>query len=194
MRPNASRLWLLVLVFCLLGCQTAKMPRTLSTIPSFVLNDQNGQPFNIEMLKGKPFVVGFLFTSCMTLCPKLVAAMKRLDEELVADGQDVHFVAISVDPETDTPARLKTYAEKQGLDLRRWTLLTGNPKDVREAVVGALMSPMGEKEVSADGLLEIAHGGQLLLIDGDRGLRGIYLTDDDALAALRQAVRLISGS
>jgi protein SCO1/2 len=59
--------------------------------------------------------------------------MQRIEKSLPSDKMnDYHFVLVTIDPERDTPAKLKTYAQVHGLDLSRWTLLTGKIDDIME--------------------------------------------------------------
>src|SRR5215204_948137 len=65
--------------------------------------------------------------------PVLTAVMANVREQLGADfGTRISFVSISIDPEHDTPAVLKDYAEAFGADLPGWTFLTGAPEAIRE--------------------------------------------------------------
>jgi protein SCO1 len=101
-----------------------------------VLTDQNGEKLRLydDLLKGKVVVVNAFFSSCEGVCaatmPKLAELQAVAGERL---GKDVSFLSISVDPLTDTPAKLKTYA--QGLGAKPgWHLLTGDRAEVEQAL------------------------------------------------------------
>ena len=96
------------------------------------LLDQDGRKvrFYSDMLKGKTVVVNAFFTSCTSVCPPMNRNLEKVQEALGARlGRDVFLVSISVDPETDTPTRLKEYARR--FHARPgWTFLTGKKENV----------------------------------------------------------------
>jgi protein SCO1/2 len=114
-------------------------------VPDVMLTDQNGEKVSIAaLLNGEdPVMVNFIFTTCTTICPVLSAiftqAQKRYGEEL--DG--VKLISISIDPDYDTPARLREYAQrfhaKEG-----WTFLTGDIDAIIE-VLTSLDAYNGDK-------------------------------------------------
>ena len=114
-------------------------------LPDVMLTDQNGEKVSIAaLLNGEdPVMVNFIFTTCTTICPVLSAiftqAQKRYGEEL--DG--VKLISISIDPDYDTPARLREYAQrfhaKEG-----WTFLTGDIDAIIE-VLTSLDAYNGDK-------------------------------------------------
>lgn len=64
-----------------------------------------------ELGDGRPVVMNFVFTSCTTICPLGSQELSRLQDRLGSDAGAVHLVSISIDPEQDTPARLRAYAK-----------------------------------------------------------------------------------
>jgi protein SCO1 len=96
------------------------------------LLDQDGRKvhFYTDMLKGKTVVLNAFFTTCTSVCPPMNRNLEKVQEALGDRlGKEVFIVSISVDPETDTPPRLKEYAQrfhaKPG-----WTFLTGKKENV----------------------------------------------------------------
>jgi protein SCO1/2 len=160
----------------------------LAPIAAFELTDQDGRPFGSEQLRGKVWVVGFAFTSCTSICPMLTSQMANLSRRLEPLADRAHLVTITVDPETDTPERLRAYAERHHADLRRWSFLTGMPEQVRTTLTRGFMVPIGERETIAGGGYDILHTSQLMLIDRQMRLRGLYPTDADGLARLERDV------
>jgi cytochrome oxidase Cu insertion factor (SCO1/SenC/PrrC family) len=102
-----------------------------------VLVTQEGKQvrFYSDVLKDRVVVISFIFTRCTTACPLIAARLNqihaRLDERL---GRKVTFIAISVDPEHDTPQRLKEFARKQQVEHPGWLFLTGKKEDVNQVV------------------------------------------------------------
>ena len=96
------------------------------------LIDQDGRKvrFYTDVLKGKTVVVNAFFTSCTSVCPPMNRSFEKI-QEAFGDrvGRDVFLVSITVDPATDTPARLKEYAAK--FHARPgWTFLTGKKENL----------------------------------------------------------------
>src|SRR5580692_10917398 len=80
----------------------------------FSLIDQNGKPFTDADLKGKWHLVFFGYTHCPDVCPTALNDLSLALEQLGAKEKDVGIVFISVDPERDTPAVLKSYVDSFG--------------------------------------------------------------------------------
>jgi protein SCO1/2 len=57
-------------------------------------------------------VLNFIFTTCSSICPLTSQVFAQFQQRLGADSDQVHLMSISVDPEEDTPARLREYAHK----------------------------------------------------------------------------------
>ena len=101
--------------------------------PEFTLTTQDGQRLALKNLRGKVAAITFIFASCADTCPLLTAKMRRIQDRLgPAFGPRVVFLSITVDPERDTPAALKRYAEAYGANLAGWSFLTGSPEEIRE--------------------------------------------------------------
>jgi protein SCO1/2 len=63
-----------------------------------------------ELDDGRPVVLNFIYTSCTTICPLSSQVFEQFQEDLGSGHEPVHLVSISIDPEQDTPARLRAYA------------------------------------------------------------------------------------
>lgn len=112
-----------------------------------VLVDQDGREvrFYSDLVAGKTVVIHSMFTECPGACPAMARKYQQIAEHLGERiGKDVHLIAITVDPETDTPARLKAHAEKFGAG-PGWHLLTGSPENV-ELVLGRLGQWVEDRE------------------------------------------------
>jgi protein SCO1/2 len=108
------------------------LPR-IGPAPEFSLTTQEDKRLSLQDLRGKVVAVTFIYTSCGDTCPLLTAKMVQLQTHLGADfGRKVFFVAITVDPEQDTPEVLKRYAQAHGADLAGWAFLTGAPAEIRQ--------------------------------------------------------------
>ena len=96
------------------------------------LINQDGKPvrFYSDVLKGKTVVVNAFFTTCTSVCPPMNRNMEKI-QEVLGDrvGRDVFLVSITVDPEVDTPPRLKEYAQKFHAG-PGWIFLTGKKENL----------------------------------------------------------------
>jgi protein SCO1/2 len=104
-----------------------------SYFPNVPVIDQNGRTlrFYDDVLAGQRVVVSFIFTTCRDVCPLITARLAQVRERLGPDLHDeIRFVSISVDPKTDTPTRLKEYAEAFGIG-SNWLFLTGTEADIQ---------------------------------------------------------------
>jgi protein SCO1/2 len=113
------------------------------------LLDQDARPvrFYSDVLRDRTVAIGFVFTRCLGACPLVMEKLGKVRALLGASfGQEVHFVAISVDPDHDTPAALRRFAALHRAVGPGWTLLTGTPEDVRRILqrLGAAVDDPGE--------------------------------------------------
>jgi protein SCO1 len=113
----------------------SKLPSgpTKVSIPDATVLDQNGRKlrFYTDLVKDKTIAINFIFTTCTTICPPMTANFARVQKTMMAHGQkDFYLISVSVDPENDTPAKLKAYAEmfqaKPG-----WTFVTGTRAELQ---------------------------------------------------------------
>lgn len=116
--------------------QQARDPHTASAgelpvlgkIAGFELTERSEAKVSQAQLQGTVWIANFIFTSCQDECPLMSLEMQKL-QSAFADQPAVKLVSFSVDPETDTPAVLRDYADKFKADPTRWLFLTG-PRDV----------------------------------------------------------------
>ncbi len=104
-----------------------------SYIPNTTVTTQRGKPvkFYDDLVKGKIVIISFIYTSCTDICPLTTARLAQLEEKLGDTvGRDVFLISMTVDPKTDTPERLKEYAERFGAG-PGWSFVTGKPDDIR---------------------------------------------------------------
>lgn len=150
--------------------------------PDFSLIDQDGTPADATVLDGRVTIVDFIFTSCPLQCPPMTGALWALSEEL--KGADVRFLSLSIDPERDTPERLRAYAAQYGIDTDRWRFLTGDKEAIRGIVRDALMFEVSDNPESkvtlADGstMDNIIHPPHFILVGPGREVLGITFYQD----------------
>lgn len=102
------------------------------TVPDVVLIDSDARPVRLRELlaSDEPVMLNFIFTTCSTICPVMVKVFSDVPSRLGPAARDLRMISISIDPENDTPANLKSYAQNFG-EGKRWKFLTGRLEDIR---------------------------------------------------------------
>src|SRR5690554_3261967 len=103
--------------------------KTLLKIQPFPIlelpNSYNGTMASVAMV--------MIYTSCQAACPRLVADMRNIERQIPEDKKDqIQYVFVSIDPEVDTPERLKAFAIENKMDSDEWLFLRGSEEDTRE--------------------------------------------------------------
>lgn len=126
----------------------------------------------LEFAKGRFSLVTFFYTSCSGICPMITANMKRLSAE-IKDQSDLQFISITVDPEKDDDAALRTYRARHQAGQKNWTFLTGSKSEIEDLARNQFA---GEIQASADrnGLIAFVHTENVFLLDKEGYLRGVY--------------------
>jgi protein SCO1/2 len=91
---------------------------------TLVRDDGKKVQFLKELDDGRPVLMNFIYTTCPGICPIMSQTFSQLQDRLGADKAKVHMVSISIDPEEDTPPRLREYAKKFGAG-PQWQHYTG---------------------------------------------------------------------
>src|SRR5213592_5226991 len=157
--------------------------RTVSsygTVPEFVLVNQDGKNFGSAQLREKIWIADFIYTTCPGPCPMISSRMSELQKPL--EKTEVHLVSFSVDPEKDTPAILRSYAERLQAEPGRWDFLTGPKSAIYK------LSHDGFKLAVSDGSDAQGipvHSTRMVLVDRHGAIRGYYdATEPEAVTKL----------
>jgi cytochrome oxidase Cu insertion factor (SCO1/SenC/PrrC family) len=157
---------------------------TLSDGPvaPFTLIDQDGNEFDTSQLDGKVWVASFFFTNCPAICWRMnqaLAAWQHTHPE-----SDIHFVSITCDPDNDTPAALKKYAEHFKADPKRWTFLTGDMSEIQK---------IGQKSFHI-AVVKGDHTDRACVVDKSGKIRGRFrLTEPDQAEMLDRLLMIVEG-
>jgi cytochrome oxidase Cu insertion factor (SCO1/SenC/PrrC family) len=103
---------------------------------------------------------------------------------------DVRLVSFTVDPENDTPERLRSFAEAYGADPERWLFLAGEKNATYELIKDSFQLPVAET-VGKDRVpgYEVLHSNKVALVDAQGRVQGLYNgTDPVEMAKLRNAL------
>lgn len=146
--------------------------------PQFALTDQNGDTFGNKDLDGRIWIVNFMYTRCQATSTGQTERLAELQTRIGKwpHGHRVRFLSITVDPEFDTSARLREYAEKHGADSSRWKFLTGPPADLWRLSQEGFKLPVADN--SDDTANPIAHSSRFVLVDAQGRARGEYESFD----------------
>ncbi len=197
------RIYLFVLSLTLLGGAVLWMAASrgriatgtpvLADLPEFQLLDQAGQRFDRASMLGKTHVVNFFFTSCPTSCPLLTKKMREV-VRLTPKGEAIGFLSFTVDPERDSPERLRAFADSYQADLSRWTFVTGPAEALFDVVVKGFRVGMGPKPLvgSPPDIYDVSHGEQFVIVDSRARLRAFIsaqeTSDIDRIVATARRV------
>ncbi len=145
--------------------------RQMHTIGLFTCIDQSGQPVTEKQLEGKITLVNFFFSSCGSICPVMTKNLKKVLNGFHGEPS-LQVMSYSVTPWIDSVPRLKNYAEKNELFGKLWFLLTGDKASIYAL---ARRSYFAEEEAGYNkDSSEFLHTEHILLIDGNRHIRGVY--------------------
>jgi protein SCO1/2 len=151
-------------------------------LPEVTLTNQMGNNVSWKDMKtdsvGKIIVINFFFTHCPTICPTLTRNMKRLQDGLkksqkIGDrtADYVQLLSISIDPDRDSVAELKKWADRFQINPVNWWLLTGNKKTIYDFCIKELKLGL----VDGEGVdTSFIHTDRFVLIDRDKIIRGYY--------------------
>ncbi|RIJ64846.1 SCO family protein [Rummeliibacillus sp. TYF005] len=135
-------------------------------VQDFSYTNQNGDKVSKDSLKGKPWLAMFIFTNCTTVCPPMTRNMTEIQESFKKKGlKDYRIVGFSVDPDTDTPAKLKKYLGQYPVaDDSKWDLLTGYSQDDISAFALKSFKTLVKDDPNSN---QVIHGSSFFLVNQD---------------------------
>ena len=131
-----------------------------------------GDSVNLSHLRGKIQLVAMVYTNCQTACPRIVADLKQI-QAAIPRKENVGFVLVSLDPDRDTPEKLRSFATSYQLDQDRWQLLTGKEGDVQDLAVllGLKFKKLGQGEISHANLISVLNAeGEIVYQEEELGV------------------------
>lgn len=140
-------------------------------IPAFSFTNQDGDKVSEKEVQQKVYVASFFFSTCPGICPTLQSKLSSVQEAYL-DNEEVVILSHSIRPSTDTPEILQDYAKRNGVIGGKWHLLTGPQANIYELARSAYFA--NEDLGSIQDLADFLHTENLLLIDKDRHIRGVY--------------------
>ena len=185
------KLIVLAIIFLLIGCNSQQVdsPETKSTLPfigrtiveengdsthhqvgEFSFINQNKDTITESYLKGKITIVDYFFTTCPTICPAMTSNMVEVQKKWKSN-ELIQFLSHTVDPETDTPNKLKRFATNFKADTSNWHFVTGNKEDLYSLGFHSYMVTADKDDIAPGGFI---HSSLFILVDQNLHIRGIY--------------------
>ena len=147
--------------------------------------NQEGKKVSLSNLKGMPVVVAMLYTSCQMSCPMTMADLKAIEKGLSpSEKKNVKFAVFSFDSENDTSEKLKSFSQKQNVDLSHWAFFHGSAKSIRE--LAALLGIKFKKLDSGD----FDHSNIITILDQEGVIAhqqiGVRQNPDESIQTLKK--------
>ena len=148
-----------------------KLP-VLSAVRPFKFERHDGKWVTERDVLGKVVVVEYFFTTCKGICPKMNRNMQDVYLEFKTQP-DFLILSHTVDPETDSAARLRQYSDSMGADLSHWWFLTGSKSNLyRSARESYLLDSQDNSSKNISD--QFIHTQFFALVDRKGQVRGIY--------------------
>ena len=149
-------------------------------LPGYRFETQTGKPFRLDDARGKIQLLSFIYTRCpdVAICPAISGKFAYLQRHL--DPRRFHLVELTLDPRADSAAVLAAYAHRFGADPTHWSLITGEPAQVKNVLDAFALDPL---ETNPG---QIIHGDTLIMTGSDGRIADIIPTagwePDDVIA------------
>jgi protein SCO1/2 len=143
-----------------------------------------------QSLRDYIYVADFFFTSCPSICPKVMKEMMRI-YEAVKDDPQVKLVSFTIDPKRDDVRKLRLYADNLGIDHTKWYFLTGD-KEATFALANTYFVAALEDPTAPGGF---DHSGKIILVDKDGHIRSFSEgTDPENTPKIIADIKTLSAS
>lgn len=162
---------------------------SIYNLPSKWTN-QNGKDIEMKDLRGKVLVMVMIYTSCKAACPRLVADMRNIESRLPENIKgNVELVLVSIDPEVDTPKRLKAFSIENKMEGDQWLFLRSTEENTREF---AAVLAVNYKKISP---LDFSHSNIISIFNTEGELayqqEGLGVNSDETIKKItEEAVKL----
>jgi protein SCO1 len=152
---------------------------------------QNGENLEMKDLKGKVLVMVMIYTSCKAACPRLVADMRNIEQRLPESIKEhVKLVLVSIDPEIDTPKRLKAFAIENKMDGDQWLFLRSTEENTREF---AAVLAVNYKKIAP---LDFSHSNIISVFNADGELsyqqEGLGVNSDQTIEKITEEAQKLN--
>jgi protein SCO1/2 len=154
-------------------------------LPPFQFINQLGDTFTDKYFDDYMFVANFFYATCPDVCPLMNAKLATVYDRM-KEFSEVKFLSITIDPENDTVDVLRKYASQFNADPAIWKFATATTTEIDAAVAGFLEPVLAGEDKT------IHHSQQLILVDKNKHIRGVYdgLSDLD-IKKLREEIKVL---
>lgn len=162
------------------------------TLGRFELIERSGKTINETDLEDRVWISAFVFSRCTTSCPVISKTMKDIQLEL--SNTEVLLVSLSVDPDHDTPAVLREFADRYAANPERWWYLTGSKGTIYELILDRfkISVDQGESIDPKEKAEAVAHSDRLVLVGPGNKIMGMFDSKDPkAVRRLEDLARLL---
>lgn len=143
-------------------------------VGNFSFLNQDGEEISLTNIKGSIFVAEYFFTTCGTICPTMNKQMQRVQKAYL-NNEQVKILSFTVDPEVDTVAQMKNYADGHGAKKGKWHFLTGDKDKLYQlARKSFFVLKPAEAENQGDANSDFIHTNNFVLVDKELRIRGYY--------------------
>lgn len=140
-------------------------------VPSWEYLTQDSVMLKSEEVYDKVLIVDFIFTHCPTICTPMTKKMRDLTDSLNDYKDNLVFLSFSIDPDRDTPSRLRLFRKRFDITAANWYFLTGNEKAThRLGIYGFQIHADADKRAPGG----FAHSPNFVLVDPNQHIRGLY--------------------
>lgn len=136
------------------------------TIRDFSYLNQDSIVITNKLLSNQVYVADFFFTSCPSICPKVMKEMLNIHEKFKGDDR-VKLVSFTIDPKRDDVNRLRMYADNIGADTQYWHFLTGDKDETLDLAADFFVAAL--EDPTAPGGFD--HSGKIVLVDKNGHVR-----------------------
>lgn len=159
------------------------------TIADFSFTNQNGKTITQQDYEGKIYVADFFFTTCTSICPKMTNNLVEV-QKAILNNPKVMLLSHTVFPEVDNVTTLKAYALANGVNDKKWNLVTGDKKEIYTM---ARKSYLAVKMGKPNELYDMVHTENFVLVDAKKRVRGFYDgTKKEDIAKLIEDINYLS--
>lgn len=133
---------IILMNICFFSCRQKTQKKNIDQSPLSELSIFNlpsewtthkNEDITLESLRGNVIVLVMVYTSCKAACPRLVSDMKNIHKQIKDNNPNrLKMVLVSIDPKTDTPERLNSFAIENQIDQKPWLLLRSTEGNTRE--------------------------------------------------------------
>ncbi|MNQ35304.1 hypothetical protein D3C85_487820 [compost metagenome] len=159
-----------ILLFSLQGCKEKSKEASFTVPKNKEISDlsiynlpsewttQDGKNIELKSLNGNVLVMVMIYTSCKAACPRLVADMRNIEAKLdKKTKKNVKLILVSIDPVTDTPQKLKSFAITNKMDNDPWLFLRSTEDNTREfaAILAVNYKQISPMEFSHSNIISV---------------------------------------